>query len=95
MAGTGGLSYLEAVHLGGALGEDDASQQEEEGVGHQAVHCLPIQEQAEVDGLNQGPRLPVKNMLVTFDWQKNTAEFRQSLSTLFSTFYHLKFAVAQ
>lgn len=58
---TEGRSYLEAGHLGGALGENDSGQQEEEGVGHQAVHRLPIQEQAGVDGLHQGLGLPARD----------------------------------
>lgn len=41
--------YLEGGHLGGAPDEKDPGQQEEEGVGHQLVHGLPVQEQAGVD----------------------------------------------
>ena len=57
-------SYLEAVHLGGALGENDAGQQEEEGVSHQGVHRLPIQQQAGVDRVHQGFGLQVKNIQI-------------------------------
>lgn len=57
-------SYLEAVNLGGTLGENNSGQQQEEGVGHQAVHRLPIQEQAGVDRLNRGLVLPVKDMQI-------------------------------
>lgn len=35
-------SYLEAVHLGGAPGENNSGQQEDEGVCYQAVHRFPI-----------------------------------------------------
>lgn len=44
-------SYLEAVHLGRTLGENYPGQQEEKRVNHQAIHGLPIQEQAGVDSL--------------------------------------------
>lgn len=53
--------YLEGDHLGGAFGENNPGQQEEEGVGNEAVHRFPIQEQARVDRLNQVLRLTVQD----------------------------------
>lgn len=35
--------YLKGDHLGGALDQNNPSQQEQEGVGNQGVHRFPIQ----------------------------------------------------
>ena len=53
-------AYLEAFHLGRAFGENDPGQQEQEGVDHQAVHGLSVQEQAGADGFNHGLRILVR-----------------------------------
>jgi len=54
--------YLEAFHLGRALGENYPGQQEEEGVDYQAIDRFPIQEQTGVDGLNQSLGFLVKRI---------------------------------
>lgn len=44
------FSYLEAIQLGRAVDQQDPGQQQEEGIPHQAVHGLSIQEKTAEQG---------------------------------------------